>query len=44
VYPVAAVAGTQATSNDSAKDFIEYLASPEANAIFTKYGFSPAGH
>ncbi len=40
VYPVAAVAGGQ----DTAKDFIEYLASPEASAIFTKYGFSLAGH
>jgi molybdate transport system substrate-binding protein len=38
VYPVAAVAGGQG------KDFVEYLASPQASAIFTKYGFSVIGH
>jgi molybdate transport system substrate-binding protein len=40
VYPVAAVAGAQGQG----KDFVEYLASPQASAIFTKYGFSLAGH
>jgi molybdate transport system substrate-binding protein len=40
VYPVAVVAGAQA----QAKDFVDYLASPEASAIFSKYGFSLAGH
>lgn len=36
VYPVALVAGSQT----EAKDFEDYLASPEALAIFAKYGFS----
>jgi molybdate transport system substrate-binding protein len=40
VYPVAMVTGAQA----QAKDFVEYLASPEASAIFSKYGFSLTGH
>jgi molybdate transport system substrate-binding protein len=40
VYPVASVAGGQA----AAKDFVEYLASPPASAIFSKYGFSLLGH
>jgi molybdate transport system substrate-binding protein len=39
VYPVAVVANAQA----GAKDFVEYLASPEASAIFSKYGFSVTG-
>ena len=44
VYPVAAVVGNQGPAQGIAKDFIEYLASPEASAIFTRYGFSLAGH
>lgn len=36
VYPVAAVAGKQV---DAAKKFIDFLTTPEAKAIFNKYGF-----
>lgn len=36
IYPVAMVAGAQTQG----KDFVEYLASPQASAVFTKYGFN----
>ena len=36
VYPVAVVAGAKA----EAKDFVEYLSSPQAGSIFQKYGFT----
>jgi len=36
VYPVALVAGAQ----PQAKDFLEFLVSPKASDIFTRYGFS----
>ncbi len=38
-YPVALT--TTGTKNDQAKAFYEYLKSPKAKAILTKYGFEP---
>jgi molybdate transport system substrate-binding protein len=40
VYPVALV---KASKNPDAKKFVAFLSTPEAGAIFTKYGFSLAG-
>lgn len=37
-YPLAIVAGRQ---NDAVSGFYDYLQSPKAKEIFTKYGFSP---
>jgi molybdate transport system substrate-binding protein len=36
VYPVAAVAGQQ---TDAAAEFLDFLKTPEARAVFEKYGF-----
>jgi len=41
VYPVAAIKSSQNPA--AAKAFIEFLRGPKARAIFTKYGFVPAG-
>ncbi len=38
IYPVAATAKAQ----DGAADFVKFLSSPAAQAIFSKYGFDPA--
>jgi molybdate transport system substrate-binding protein len=40
VYPVAAVRGNH--SEEAARSFIDYLASPAAQAIFKKHGFTIA--
>jgi molybdate transport system substrate-binding protein len=39
-YPVAVVAGTKSPA--AAKSFAAFLAGPEAQAVFAKYGFLPA--
>jgi molybdate transport system substrate-binding protein len=39
-YPVALV---KASGKDAAKKFLAYLESPEAQAVYQKYGFVPAG-
>lgn len=40
VYPVAVVKGSR--SEEAARQFVDYLASPAAQAIFLKYGFTIA--
>ena len=40
VYPIAAVRGSQ--NQEAARSFIDYLASPAAQAIFRKHGFTIA--
>jgi molybdate transport system substrate-binding protein len=42
VYPAAVIKGSH--SEEAARKFIEYLASPAAQAIFHKHGFAIAGH
>lgn len=39
-YPLAVVKETK--NSEAARKFVVYLASPEARAVFTKYGFLPA--
>jgi len=40
VYPVAVVKGSR--SEDAARKFLEYLRTPQAQAVFVKYGFTIA--
>ena len=40
IYPAAVMNGSG--NVDAAKDFLEYLTSPEADAVFEKVGFTPA--
>jgi molybdate transport system substrate-binding protein len=40
VYPVAAVKGSH--NEEAARNFIDYLASPAAQALFIKHGFTIA--
>ena len=40
VYPAAVVKGTH--NEEAAREFVEYLSSPAARAIFVKHGFTIA--
>jgi molybdate transport system substrate-binding protein len=40
VYPAAVLRSSM--SPDAAREFVNYLASPAARAVFAKYGFRPA--
>jgi molybdate transport system substrate-binding protein len=40
VYPVAVLRGSR--NEAAARDFVEYLSSPSARAIFVKHGFTMA--
>jgi molybdate transport system substrate-binding protein len=40
VYPAAVLRGSM--NPDAAREFVKYLASPAARAVFSKYGFRPA--